>query len=146
MRYLIVEGERAYLTQRPAIRRSGFVAITILDLECAADRFCRTFRDRNKEFGVGEIAGIAGVSFRLATKWANTGVIRANHPGTFGPGNAARYSYEDCFAAGCLGALRRQGVKAKVLAKAFRILTVDAKTMKQNWAVEGFNRLIHIFC
>ena len=126
-RYLVIDTSRAYLANTAGLRRAGFASATILDLNKAADGFRRAFRDSDRQFTLGEVAAIAGITARLAEKWYKIGVIKPTSPGSSGPGNSARYSFEDAFAAGCCGALRRQGVLASGLANAFRLLTQPIK-------------------
>ncbi len=127
--FLIADGVtgRVRLADREAVFRAmaegEFPSAVILNAGEALKRFVRLrgVGEGDREFGAKDIATIAGVSHVAAWMWADQGVLTPSVRDFGGSGTGddceARYSLLDAFTAGCLGTLRRHGLKLDVLRK-----------------------------
>ena len=103
----------------------------------ALEGFARLVGTEDREFSLPEIAKIEGVSYGLA--YQHVVKMRLFKPSVkpfcgSGKGESCegRFSYADAFAAGAIGALRRQGFPPKVLRKVQPIFCGSSqKTTKQ---------------
>ena len=99
-----------------------FPTETILDVGKALAGFARLpdVGKADAEFGLREVAGIAGMDYHLAYHYVRRGVFVPSVRGFGGSGRGdgeARFSWHDAFLAGMVGSLRRHGIKMNVLKK-----------------------------
>ena len=102
--------------------KQPFPTLFMLCAREALRGFTRLVGTDDREFSLREIAKIEGVSYNLSYQHVmRMGIFKPSVKPFNGSGKGAlcegRFSYADAFAAGAIGALRRQGFAPKVLRK-----------------------------
>ena len=140
--YLIADGssgEVRLVTEAAALKAliSGdkFPSACIMNAQEALKKFVKLDGvGIDGEFGLREIAKIAGMLYVTAYLWTGKGVfVPSVHPfiGRQGRGECeARFSWADAFVAGVVGSLRRNGIGPEMLKKV-RPLFTETKTKKR---------------
>jgi hypothetical protein len=119
-----------------------FPSAAIMELATGLERFANlpVIGKDDREFGIREIAGFAGMNYHLMYHYLDQKVLIPSIRPASGSGRGegeAKFSWADGFSAGVVGSLRRMGLKLKMLAKVQPLFTEPKKqTAQQVEAVE----------